>query len=504
MRTIVRIVILGSLLSACAGQSKAVFNPDQLEPNLQSVMVQNVPIVYSDQGQGDPLVILSPYPLPTHVWGELVGLLSTSMRVIVVEPPGLREPAAMRGDYSTEHLLQIYRDFLRALTVYTAHILGVGETGGTAAAFAHHFPDRTASVISISGFEAVTWQRDFQQALDLFNMPTAAGISALLRAGSVKFQQHPPSPDEVRKLLKFERDEQMLAIQARSTAFVNDLKAGYIPAMLPNVHAPVLIIRGAHDLVLPEKFTVEARKYTREGDVQYAVLPNAGHLAFIDQPQELALIVRNFVLANPIPKSAPIAQPEHELGLPTQVPHQLPSPPVPTMPPGTPPPAPVPPATPTEPTLPPPAVPTPPAIQDESLAPEPPAAAPPVGESPGNTPVPDSSVPQAPGTTPIPDGAPPVPPLGTPAPEAEPPSAGDAPAAPETPSPPPIAPGEPSTPSVPPAGETPPTPRDDQPPAPQRGPEPSGGEPGLPPAPTLLDSAPSPGEIRPEASLATP
>jgi pimeloyl-ACP methyl ester carboxylesterase len=300
-------LLLAFLLTSCVS-SGAVFKPETLSPDLRWVRVENVPVVYTDQGQGDPLLILSPYPLGTELWRDLAGRLSSSARVIVVEPPGLREPDAMRGDFSSDHLLHIYRKFVETVGIGTAHVLGAGETGGLAVAFGHHFPLRTATAVSLNGFEAVTWYEEFQEVLDRFNVQTEEELNGLLSAGSNRYRRQPPSPEEAARLMEpLSSPSAKKAVQDRIMALGGDIKIGYITTMLPAVELPILLIRSENDDVFPEALAAKHRRTIRRAKRE--VIPQAGHFAFLDRPDEVAARIRNFIAAHPISKAAPPGRP---------------------------------------------------------------------------------------------------------------------------------------------------------------------------------------------------
>jgi len=159
-----KVVIILLIVTSCASP-KAVFRPEDLHSPLRWMMIDHIPIVYTIQGEGEPLVILSSFPLRADSWQEFVTLLSPSFRVIVVEPPWLWEPRAMGDDFSSEHLLQVYRKFVKRLGIERMHVLGAGEGGGLAVAFGHHFPEHIRTVISVNGFEGVTWSGNTQKML---------------------------------------------------------------------------------------------------------------------------------------------------------------------------------------------------------------------------------------------------------------------------------------------------------------------------------------------------
>src|SRR4030065_2965325 len=226
-------IIIVTMLSACASTSKQIFNPESLTPNQQWTMIDKVPVVYTDERHGDTILILSTYPLRTESWNGLTSLLSKDFRVIVAEPPWLTEPGAMKDDFSSEHILQLYRSFIRKLGIKETNVLGVGEGGGLAVAFGHHFPEHIKTAISINGFEGATWSGDTQKMLDLFYSSTEEGIERLLKASSLRYQEKGPSSDDMKQLLRMpEKKGQVKAVHNRQDYFKQDVTSIYITAMI--------------------------------------------------------------------------------------------------------------------------------------------------------------------------------------------------------------------------------------------------------------------------------
>src|SRR3989338_11185334 len=288
------LTIIISMLSACASTSKHIFDPEVLPPNQKWIMVDNVPIVYTDEGHGDTILILSTYPLRTESWNGLTSLLSKDFRVIVAQPPWMLELGAMKGDFSSEHILQLYRSFIRKLGITEAHVLGVGEGGGLAVAFGHHFPEHIKTATSINGFEGVTWSDESKAMLDLIYSTEEDGIMKMLKTSSLRYKQVMPSSEDMKQILRAPgKKEQINAVQNRRDDFKHDITSLYITAMIEYILFPVMIIRSEKDSILPEKYTEWSHNRIR--NVRYELLPNAGHYAFLDQPEKTAELIREFI-----------------------------------------------------------------------------------------------------------------------------------------------------------------------------------------------------------------
>lgn len=296
------ILALSLFIFPAVSVSAGDFKPESLPKNLQWTEVNGVPFVYSDQGTGDPLVILTPYPFGVGLWSGIVERLSGDYRVIVVEPPGVRDPSSMEGDFSTEHLLKLYRQFLRNLKLYKTHLLGFGESGAMVMAFGHHYPENTASVISINGFETAAWNQGFEATIELIRQGAGPGMKNLLMMGSTRYMKNPPSEDEMAGMVPEPRKLVQQATEQRLNDFSSDIKLGYILMMMPNHNRPTLLFRSGMDGVLTEDFTPRTRRVIRKAPLRLKKLPEAGHFAFLDAPDEVATAIKTFLTAQPLKK----------------------------------------------------------------------------------------------------------------------------------------------------------------------------------------------------------
>ena len=267
-----------------------------LPPGHKTVLAEGVPIVYTDQGEGDPLMIFTPYPFSTALWSDLARRLSTSMRVIVIEPPGLRTPDALKWDFSDIRLLEIYRELVRSLKLSQVHVLGVGESGAEAVAFAHHWPHLTKSVVSINGLESAKWSDEgVPVMIDALRGVGSKAEGMLFSLLSARWRDKAPGESERESLLVPLGDgTRTKAFQSRMDGWRDSLRSGTVPIMLPNLNKPLLSIRSKDDQFLTRDYIERTRRYAPAPLIQYEVVAGAGHFAFIDQPEKTAELIRSF------------------------------------------------------------------------------------------------------------------------------------------------------------------------------------------------------------------
>jgi pimeloyl-ACP methyl ester carboxylesterase len=295
------IAVQALVLALTAGRAQAAFDPATLPPNTKSVMVGEVPFVYSEQGQGDPFVIFTPYPFGTGLWADFAKRMSASAHVFVVEPAGLRDPGAMKNDFSAIHLLELYRDFFKAVGIREAHVMGVGESGAIAAAFGHHWPHLTKSVVTMNGLESANWSDAVQTMLNAFKMAGTGGHAMVVSAGSNRLRDKMPSDDEMALMfVPLPGEEQQRAFQQRLKAFQDDIQTSTIMMMMPNVNKPVLVLRSKDDQLVTQDYMDRTRKLMKNASLKFETIEGAGHFAFIDQPEKVTELVRGFIAAHPI------------------------------------------------------------------------------------------------------------------------------------------------------------------------------------------------------------
>ena len=299
------ISLLGSLPAGCSSIHSG-FSPETLPKGLRFFPIDEIPIIYTDSGSGEPIILLSPYPFNTHIWDRVAQQLRTFARVIVVETPGLRYPRSMKGNFSTEHLLKIYRKFVRGLQLGKVHIVGVGESGALAVAFGHHYPGHIASVISINGYESITWSRRIETMMSHFaditdeNKLVEEGLQNLFSTLAIKYEQHLPGPGTLRQLLiPLDEKKYIEGVNARHLAYSKDIKSAYIASMIPSVQYPLLVIRSEEDQLLDGRYIERTQRQISRVRVRLKSLPEAGHFAFIDQPVKVSELIQEFVSLYP-------------------------------------------------------------------------------------------------------------------------------------------------------------------------------------------------------------
>jgi pimeloyl-ACP methyl ester carboxylesterase len=234
-------------------------------------------------GQGAPLLYLHSM-LGLRGWEPVLEVLAASFDVIAPWAPGwgpLRDGDGLDG--ALDVALHA-RDVLTAAGVDRAHVVGVSIGAWMAAELAAIFPERVASLALVN--PVGLWLDD--------------------APGADPFAQHPARPSEAlfsdpalrEPLLLAGRNpedayvEELLALKA-SARFLWPIPDTGVRRRLGRIAAPTLIVTSEGDRIVPPAHGPAWQR--RIAGARLAVLPGAGHVADLEQPEALARIAVAFV-----------------------------------------------------------------------------------------------------------------------------------------------------------------------------------------------------------------
>ena len=265
---------------------------------MPTAKVNGINIYYESHGDGFPLVFAYGIGGNTTEWEPQVPVFSQRYRFIVWDPRGHgRSECPPNADqYTQEIFAQDLKGLLDHLGIQQAYVGGLSMGGGIATRFTFLYPERVAALLvidsaSASGRETPPETRRMReeiirlaetedmQAVAVYSMKNNPNISRTAEAG--KEQE--------------ERIRQMyLSLNpvgyAHSTRMV--LNAVFDPRLLEGIKTPTLVLAGEEDPAL------SACRFIHEkiAGSQLMVIPNAGHLSNLDQPDAFNQAVLEFLV----------------------------------------------------------------------------------------------------------------------------------------------------------------------------------------------------------------
>jgi pimeloyl-ACP methyl ester carboxylesterase len=136
------------------GCNDPLIRPDHIDwnPSLspRTVRVQDYTLFYVAKGEGEPLILLHGYGAGICVWEKQIDFLSRFYRVYALDLIGHGYSDRPRLDYTPEAYVQCLKDFMDAVGIKRAILIGNSMGGGVAWAMAVIHPERVEKLVLIN------------------------------------------------------------------------------------------------------------------------------------------------------------------------------------------------------------------------------------------------------------------------------------------------------------------------------------------------------------------
>jgi pimeloyl-ACP methyl ester carboxylesterase len=262
-----------------------------------------------------PIVFLPALALTSAEWDAVAERLGACRARVLADLPGIGE--SPRGALDEESVLQAIDDLVQAESPGAPAILVGSSLGGALAArLAARRPDRVAALVLVDApaapFPRKFWERVVRHPVAWGPLFRLVAPSAATRIGLGLFVGPHPDPAVVASIAR-ELDDatQRSALTAYDRAFLDPARVDATARALASVRAPVLVLWGAADRVVPAAVASAIAARLPAG-ATVSVLPGAGHLPPLDAPVEVAHAIDAFVASLP---SAPAPPPLRDRAL---------------------------------------------------------------------------------------------------------------------------------------------------------------------------------------------
>jgi len=256
-----------------------------MQAGVQTIALQGIDLQVIRQGTGLPLLLLHGGDGPQ---GHLPFLQRLTEQFDVIAPthPGFASSPIPEHFDALEDLVYLYLDLLDALDVRNVVLMGFAMGGWVAAELAVRNTTRLAQLILVDAVGIKPGDRDTRDIADIFGVPAPA-VAKLL------FHDPSKAPD-----LAAMTDAQVTVLAADRIAhamytwdpYMHNPKLRYL---LHRITVPTLLIWGASDGVVPVTYA-EAYRAMIPG-AQLVIIPEAGHLPHVEQPELILQHVLSFI-----------------------------------------------------------------------------------------------------------------------------------------------------------------------------------------------------------------
>jgi len=260
---------------------------------------------YATSGAGEPILLIPGLGLDHNYYRFGIPLLSRHLQVLAVDPRGIGRSTKSPPPYTVEAWADDFAVMIDKLAFGPIHVLGSSLGGSMALALAQRHPGKLKSLIVVGGFSELDRATELNFRLRL-RLIEKLGMSdevadymglwtltrkfinsdsgfATMRANQANIRANSAQSYSafVEALLKWGRCQPG---QEREPKFT---------ALLDSIKTPTLVVTSDNDHLIPKELSDLIA--ARIAGAKLVVMPGAGHIPFMEQPEEVVRIVLEFL-----------------------------------------------------------------------------------------------------------------------------------------------------------------------------------------------------------------
>ncbi len=254
--------------------------------------INGISLAYHDQGKGLPIVFLHAFPLNRTMWAQQETALSSQFRIITIDLRGHGESDAPLWRYTLDQAADDVRALLDHLAIQQALFVGLSMGGYILFAFYRKYANRVKGLVLADTRAQADTPEGKEGRFQIAQIAYKQGPSAIADLMLPKLlspatiQSRPELVQRVRTMIE---GNQISGIAGDLMAMAD--RQDSVP-LLQRVACPTQIIVGDLDQATPPadaKLMAEQIPHAR-----LAIIPQAAHLANLEQPDAFTKIVAAF------------------------------------------------------------------------------------------------------------------------------------------------------------------------------------------------------------------
>ncbi len=263
---------------------------------MATIVREGVTIYYEVHGEGEPLVLIGGIGQQCCMWKYTIEGLKESFRIIAFDNRGAGKSDKPQTGYTMDAFVEDTMALINSLGLNKPHILGFSMGGFIAQALTYKYGDVINKLILVNtAFGGPKYVPPSMEVINaLFQGPTGEtplerGINALKYDFTDEFmKEHRDIVEEIVNCsLKNPQPAYAYQGQAAVGATFN------MEAEVKNIKNKTLVIVSDKDRIVPKENGIELQKVIPQAEL--AVIKDAGHIAFVEKPEEFNNIVKNFL-----------------------------------------------------------------------------------------------------------------------------------------------------------------------------------------------------------------
>jgi pimeloyl-ACP methyl ester carboxylesterase len=268
--------------------------PAMTGAELCSVDVDGQTIAYRQAGHGPALVLLHGFLCDSRCWRHQLSRLSNQFRVVAWDAPGAGSSSDPPNGFTTASYAQCLAGFLDAIGIERAHVLGLSWGGILAQELYRLHAERFSSLVladTYAGWRGslpeAGWKDRLATCLRMADGSPEAVVAKFL-AGMFTDAVSQEVREELSAIIS-QFHPIGFRLMSLSSAEVDTTD------LLPNIDVATLVLWGDDDRRSP--LHVAQQLHAAIPGAELAIIPNAGHVSNMEQPDVFNGRVRRFCLS---------------------------------------------------------------------------------------------------------------------------------------------------------------------------------------------------------------
>jgi 3-oxoadipate enol-lactonase len=253
---------------------------------------------YRLSGQGRPVLLIHGYPFNSRLWQPQLDGLSDSARLIAPDLRGHGDSEAVACLYRMSLLADDCAALLDALEIREPVVVnGLSMGGYIAMAFARRYPGRLAGLVLTATRSAADSETGRTGRDQTAQQAREQGVDSIVETmlpklfAPANFQLHPDLVEQVRAIMSSTSLEgvlgDLMGMKTRPDS----------TASLAQINVPALILHGEEDQIIPQAEAIAMHSVLPAARLE--IIPGAGHLLNLEQPEIYNQLLRDFILSLP-------------------------------------------------------------------------------------------------------------------------------------------------------------------------------------------------------------
>lgn len=259
-----------------------------------NVPVNNVVLEVEDRGTGRPLLFIHGYPLSRRLWEPQLEGLADLAHLIAPDLRGHGDSGSTPGPYSMDLLAEDCHALLEVMGVKDPVVVcGLSMGGYITFAFYRKYPEQVAALIlsaTRAGEDSPEGKANRDKAADLARRGGADAIADSMLPKLFAPKTYSTRPELVQSVWEMMHKTSLEGILGDLMGMKSRPDS---TSTLEQIDKPTLILHGNDDQLIPLRDAVSMRA-TIPG-AQLRVLPDAGHLLNLEQPEPFNQAIREFL-----------------------------------------------------------------------------------------------------------------------------------------------------------------------------------------------------------------